>query len=83
MMHGAIRFDSKEMADLPAVTQVVRAAVAADLKMALGLDAAGLPIVTFGTMSIHPGVGLGGSRLINEDDLTWLEEAFPQAASDA
>jgi hypothetical protein len=73
MMHGAIRFDSKEVAGLGGLIAPLRAAVAADLKRHLGTPAHEPPLVTSQAMMIvHPAFGLGGTRAIKTADITPL-----------
>ena len=69
MMHGAIPFDSTELDVLPSLLQVLRAAVATGLKDRLGVSRDSAPLVSPTGLSIHPGMGLGGSRSIDEKDL--------------
>jgi hypothetical protein len=69
LVHGAIPFDSKKLENLGASIQPLRAVVAAGLKSRLGKTDAEPPIVGIGAVLIHPAVGLGGTRSINEDDI--------------
>ena len=71
MMHGAMRFDSSKLADLPAVAQVIRAIVAAELKTALRISESDPPVVVSGVTAIHPAVAVGGTRPIIDEDLRW------------
>lgn len=72
LMHGAIPFDSKKLENLGGLVQPLRAVVAAGLKSKLGKTPSDLPIVAVGGYSIHPAMGLGGSRRITEDDVSPL-----------
>ena len=69
LMHGAIPFDSKKLENLGELLQPLRAVVAAGLKSKLGKTPTDPPIVAVGGYSIHPAMGLGGSRQITEDDI--------------
>jgi hypothetical protein len=69
MMHGAIPFDSAKLDVLPMLLQVLRAAVATGLKDRLGLPRDSAPLVASSGLSIHPAMGLGGSRAIDQKDL--------------
>jgi hypothetical protein len=71
MMHGAMRFDSGKLADLPAVAQMIRAIVTAELKTALGISESDPPVVVSGVAAIHPAVAAGGTRSITDEDLRW------------
>ena len=75
LMHGAIPFDSKKLEALPALLQVLRAAVAAALKASLGWEQGAAPFVAASGLSIHPAVGVGGTRAINDDDVLPLLSA--------
>ena len=74
MMHGAIPFDSERLAGLPAVIQVLRTQVVAEIKTAFGIAEDRLPVVSAGVVSIHPTMGVGGSRAITAADLEELEQ---------
>jgi hypothetical protein len=69
LMHGAIQFDSKRIANLGALVQPLRAVVAAGLKAALGKSADAMPRVAMSGPSIHPSVGVGGTRQITEEHI--------------
>jgi hypothetical protein len=69
LMHGAIRFDSKKLANLGPLVQPLRAVVAAELKTKLGKQEDDAPIVAGAGLTFHPSVTLEGTRKINEDDI--------------
>ena len=71
ILHGAEEFDSGVMDRLAELSQVLRAVVNHFLKTALGAPAEAPPIVAFGQASISPHMGLGGTRRVEERDLTW------------
>ena len=71
-MHGAIPFDSNKLEALPALVQVLRAAVAAALKGSLGWEPGSPPLVAASGLSIHPALSVGGTRAINVDDISSL-----------
>jgi hypothetical protein len=79
LMHGAIPFDSKKLENLGGLIQPLRAVVAAGLKSKLGKTPTDLPIVAAGGYSIHPAMGLDGSKPITEDDVRPLIPAEPQS----
>jgi hypothetical protein len=78
MMHGAIDFDSQKLSRLPALVQILRAAVAARLKDVLGIPADFAPIVQPKGLMIHPSAGVGGSRALSADDLLRLDDLIAQ-----
>jgi hypothetical protein len=69
MMHGAINFDSSKLENLPRLVQPLRAAVAAGIKKSLGKNPGDVPLVAPAGLSIHPSLGLGGTRKLRADDL--------------
>lgn len=69
LMHGAIPFDSKKLAELASLVQVLRAAVNSALKERLGVAPDAPPIVAPSGMSIHPGVGGSGTGQVAEEDV--------------
>jgi hypothetical protein len=69
LMHGAISFDSDKLDKLPSLVQVLRAAVAAGLKVRLGMSPEGPPLVAPSGLATSPMLGLGGTRAIREKDL--------------
>jgi hypothetical protein len=69
MMHGAVAFDSRLLDDLPRVVEHLRAIVATELKIAVGMPREIPPVVTVGGWSVGPAFGLGGVRQITERDL--------------
>jgi hypothetical protein len=75
LMHGAIPFDSKKLEALPALVQVLRAAVAAAIKHSLGWEPDSPPLVAASGLSIHPALSVGGTRTINVDDISPLPSA--------
>jgi hypothetical protein len=72
MMHGAISFDSEKLDKLPSLLQILRAAVSVGLKDRLGINPEEPPLVSPSGSSIHPSIGLGGTRPIAEDDIEAL-----------
>lgn len=73
MMHGAISFDSRKLDKLPLLLQVLRAVVADGVKDRLGIKPEAPPLVSpAGGMSIHPSLGLGGTRAVTERDIESL-----------
>lgn len=67
MMHGAIHFDSKEVAGLSELVPPLRAVVATDLKKRLMLD---WPVVALqAAYTMHPAISFGGSRALTADDI--------------
>jgi hypothetical protein len=72
MMHGAISFDSQKLNKLPSLLQILRAAVAAGIKDRLGINPEAPPLVSPGGLSIHPSMGLGGTRAIIARDIESL-----------
>ena len=79
MMHGAIDFNSHKLVRLPTLVQVLRAAVAARLKEALGLPADFAPIVRPEGLMIHPSAGIVGSQALTADDLLSLDELITRS----
>lgn len=79
MMHGAIDFDSQKLVRLPALVQILRAAVAARLKEALGIPAGFAPIVQPEGLMIHPSAGVGGTQALTADDLLSLDELITRS----
>lgn len=68
MMHGAESFGPERLADLPRLAQIVRSAVMALLRLALGVPDDAPPFVGYDVLSTS-GMGLGGRRLLDEDDV--------------
>jgi hypothetical protein len=75
LMHGAVPFDSKKLEALPVLVQVLRAAVAAEIKHSLGWEPTAPPLVAASGLSIHPALRIGGTRTINVDDISPLTSA--------
>lgn len=72
IMHGAVAFDSDVMNGLGELVQILRAVVAAELKLQYGLADNALPQVGYGGVSIHPdSIGLGGTSAVTQDQLDW------------
>jgi hypothetical protein len=69
MMHGAINFDSSKLENLPRLVQPLRAAAAAGIKKLLGKNPNDPPLVASSGLSIHPSLGLGGTRKLSADGL--------------
>jgi hypothetical protein len=72
LMHGAVPFDSEKLDALPALVQMLRAAVAAAIKLSLGWEADAPPFVAASGFSIHPALSVGGTRAICVDDVSPL-----------
>jgi hypothetical protein len=72
LMHGAISFDSKKLEKLPALLQVLRAAVAAGVKARLGIPAGSPPIIAASGLAMSPAINLTGSREITDTDIKAL-----------
>lgn len=70
IMHGNERFDSAVIQALDELTQILRAVVCSELKLALGVAPDAPPLVEAGHVAIAGGFGLGGYRAITADDLT-------------
>jgi hypothetical protein len=70
LMHGAIQFDSKRIANLGTLVQPLRSVVAAGLKAALGKSADDMPRVALSGLSIHPSMGVAGTRRITEEHVS-------------
>lgn len=72
IMHGAVPFDSETMDASDELVQIVRAVVAAEIKLYYGLPLDGLPTVKMGAVGIRPdSLGLGGEAEITQADLDW------------
>lgn len=72
IMHGAVPFDSAVMTGLGELVQILRAVVAAELKLQYSLADTDPPCVTYGAISINPdSMGLFGTSQITNDDLAW------------
>lgn len=72
MMHGAIPFDSGELASLARLVLALRAVVVRELKSGLGIAPSAAPVVSPDRAVLtHPGMGLGGVREVVAADLTW------------
>jgi hypothetical protein len=69
MMHGHGRFRPGSGEELGRLAQLLRAVVAAALKLQLGLSADEPPQVSMTGLSIHPSLSLGGTSQITEDQL--------------
>jgi hypothetical protein len=72
LMHGAIPFDSNKLEALPALAQSLRAAVVMSLKESLGWEPSAPPLVAPSGLSIHPTIGVGGTRAVKADDISSL-----------
>ena len=68
MMHGSESFGPNNLSDLPRLVQIVRAAVMALLRVALGMPEDTPPFVSYDVPATS-GMALGGRRVLNEDDL--------------
>ncbi len=79
MMHGAIDFDLQKLVRLPALVQILRAAVAARLKEALGIPADFAPIVQQEGLMIHPSAVVGGTQALTADDVLSLDELITRS----
>jgi hypothetical protein len=72
IIHGEVSFDSAEIGEMPARVQLLRAAVARQLKIGMGRDADGLPRVAPGAFAIDPSsTGVTGTCPIQDEDLGW------------
>jgi hypothetical protein len=80
MMHGAVDFDSKKLERLPALVQILRAAVAMRLKEALGFPADFAPFVQPEGLMIHPSAMVVGTQALAADDLLSLDELAARSA---
>lgn len=69
MMHGAIAFDSRQLDNLGALVQLLRAVVAAGLKDRLGIPADAPPLIAASGLTIHPAMSVNGTRVIDAKDL--------------
>jgi len=69
LMHGAIPFDSAELAALGRLVQPIRAVVAAGLKTRLGVTPTDPPLVAPSGLAVHPAMGVTGTAKITADDL--------------
>jgi hypothetical protein len=73
MMHGAIKFDSKEVVGLSGLVPPLRAVVAAGLKKQLGKTEIDLPIVApEAGYTMHPAFSMGGQRPVTAVDISPL-----------
>ena len=68
MMHGSESFGPERMGDLPRLAQIVRSAVVALLRVALGMPDDVPPFVRYGVVATS-GMMLGGRRALEDDDL--------------
>jgi len=69
MMHGAVPFDSEKLAGLGTLVQALRAVVATGFKNTVGKTPTDAPIVSVAGLSIHPAIGLEGTRVITDRHL--------------
>jgi hypothetical protein len=73
MMHGDIRFDSKEIKGLSGLVQPLRAVVAAGLKKRLGRSEIEPPFVAAeAAYTFHPAMAMGGQRPVTAADISPL-----------
>jgi hypothetical protein len=72
MFHGDVAFDSKEMDELPALIQVLRAVVVTQLKHVVGIPDDRAPFAAPGNMAIGPQFALGIQRVVTEKDLALI-----------
>lgn len=75
IMHRAFPFKSEKLETLPALLQILRAAVVASLKVSLGWVPEAPPVVATSGLSITPALGVGGTRIISVEDITPLMSA--------
>ena len=68
MMHGSESFGPNNLSDLPRLVQIVRTAVMALLRVALGMPEDTPPFVGYDVPTTS-GMALGGHRVLDEDDL--------------
>jgi hypothetical protein len=81
LMHGAIPFDSEKLANLGALVQALRAAVAAGLKAKLGKGQDDPPTIAASGLSIHPAMAAGGTAALTAPDLRPLIPPTPRGGS--
>jgi hypothetical protein len=69
MMHGRAQFQPGAGEEVGRLVQLLRAVVAAGLKLQLGLGTDDPPLVMMPGLSIHPSLSLGGTSQITEDHI--------------